>query len=271
MTFGLGAAEGDRYGEEESYTRRSRRRLYGVVAAVVVMTLSAGGLYLFYREGARRPGGEAPLIQADQRAVKTRPEQPGGMNIPNQDTMIYNPGRQAPAERLLAPPEEPMVRPVPPPAPPPRVEEEPSAPPAGAPAVVAAPAFPEPEAPSSMPVAAPVAPPAPAVVTPPPAVAAVAPAKPAPRPAAAPAAAGSYRLQIGALRTDAAARKEWGRLKHIHADLLGGLGSVTSRADLHERGTFYRIQAGPIPDAAKAARLCSELKRRNVGCILVKP
>jgi cell division septation protein DedD len=270
MTFELGAAEGDRYGEEESYTRRSRRRLYGVIAAVVVMTLSSGGLYLFYREGARRPGGEAPLIQADQRAVKTRPEQPGGMKILNQDTMIYNPGRQAPAERLLAPPEEPMVRPAPPPAPPP-VEEEPSAPLAAAPAVVAAPALPEPEAPSSMPVAAPVAPPAPALVTPPPAVAAVAPAKPAPKPPAAPAAAGGYRLQIGALRTDDAARKEWERLKHIHADLLGGLGSVTSRADLRDRGTFYRIQAGPILDAAKAERLCSELKRRNVGCILVKP
>jgi cell division septation protein DedD len=116
-------------------------------------------------------------------------------------------------------------------------------------------------------VAAPPAKPAP----PPPAVATAAPAKPLTPPPARAAAGGSYRLQIGALRTDEAAHKEWERLKHTHADLLGGMGAVVSRAEFRDRGTFYRIQAGPIAEAAKAERLCSELKRRNVGCILVKP
>jgi hypothetical protein len=44
-----------------------------------------------------------------------------------------------------------------------------------------------------------------------------------------------------------------------------------TRVDLGDRGIFYRIQAGPVADAAAAERTCNELKRRGVGCLLVKP
>jgi cell division septation protein DedD len=268
MTSEAGASDRDDWRDEESYTRRSRRRLYVVIVAVAAMTASAGGLFLAHREGKLRTGGEAPLIQADQRAFKVRPEQPGGMKIQNQEMMVTNPGRQAPAERLLPPPEAPMARPVAPP-PPPVVEE--SEPPAVAEAPPA-PALPLPEGPPPASVASP------APVPSPPAVAAVPPRPAPPVPAAAPpapppqpAATGrGFRLQIGALRSEGAARQEWDRLKRMHSDLLGGLGASTARADLGERGTFFRIQAGPIADAAKAERLCGELKRRHVGCILVK-
>jgi cell division septation protein DedD len=272
MTSEIGAADRDDWGVEQSYTNRSRRRLMAVIATVLVMTVSAGGLYLAQREGKLRTGGEAPLIQADQRAFKVRPEQPGGMTIPNQETMVYNPGRQAPAERLLPPPETPMARPVAPPTPPVPVAEEPAPAALAAEPRLVAPALPleegpTPAAPSvAAPAAAPVEPTVPAPV-------ATAPAKPAPAAAAPMPAAASghgYRLQIGALRSEEAARREWDRLKRIHGDLLGALGAVTARADLGERGTFFRIQAGPIADAGKAERLCSELKRRNVGCLLVK-
>jgi hypothetical protein len=263
MAYQAGAGERDAYDGEQSYTQRSRRRLYAVIIAMLVMTASGGAVWLFHREGAQRMGGEAPLIQADQRAVKVRPEQPGGMKIPNQDTMIYNPGRgSGQAERLLPPPEAPMARPVPPPP-------EPSV--TAVPEPAAAPPSPAPEATpaSAAALAAPVTPPAAAapVVAPPPVAAAATVPAPAPAPSHA---TGGYRLQIGALRSEEAARKEWERLKHIHSDLLGGLTAATSRADLGDRGIYFRIQAGPIADASKAEKICNDLKRRNVGCILVR-
>jgi cell division septation protein DedD len=92
-------------------------------------------------------------------------------------------------------------------------------------------------------------------------------------PAAAPppAAKGGYRVQLGALRSEGAAKEEWARLKQRHGDLLGGLGAAMSRTEIPEKGTFWRIQAGPIADASKAEHVCADLKKRGVGCILVRP
>jgi hypothetical protein len=102
-----------------------------------------------------------------------------------------------------------------------------------------------------------------------------------PRPAAPPAAAhppaetsvggGGYRLQLGALRSVAAAQQEWSRLKRLEPEMLGRLHADAVRLDLGDRGIFYRIQAGPVADAAQADRMCDALKRHNVGCLLVRP
>jgi hypothetical protein len=40
---------------------------------------------------------------------------------------------------------------------------------------------------------------------------------------------------------------------------------------LGNRGTFYRIQAWPIADAAEAEQRCSALKHRGELCMVVKP
>jgi hypothetical protein len=37
------------------------------------------------------------------------------------------------------------------------------------------------------------------------------------------------------------------------------------RADLGDRGVFYRLLTAPV---AEADRICNELKRRNVGCLI---
>ena len=68
------------------------------------------------------------------------------------------------------------------------------------------------------------------------------------------AAAGGYRLQVGAVRSrgggaagmgaaQAGASRSAGQARH----------AARARADLGERGVFYRIQAGPIADAAAAS------------------
>lgn len=81
----------------------------------------------------------------------------------------------------------------------------------------------------------------------------------------------AYRLQLGSVRTLESAQQEWDRLEAQNGDVLTNLGYVAARVDLGARGIFYRIQAGPVADAAAADRTCKELKRRGVGCIIIKP
>jgi SPOR domain len=247
------------------------RRLLRIGGALVVMSVFAGGLWLAYTQGMRHAGGSAgstdiPLIRADTRPMKVKPENPGGMQIPDRDMLIY--GQQRPqVEHLLPPPEQPMARPVSP-SPPPPTPQQPAQ------AATAAPAAASP-APSPQGVL-----PAPAAASPPLSAAAAAAAKElGVQPAAglqktaaraAPGRAGGLRLQLGAVRSEREARGEWDRLKHKNADLLGNLSGVAIRADLGDKGIYYRIQAGPVADASAADRICGELRQRRLACIIVR-
>src|SRR5437763_3404502 len=93
--------------------RRSHRSL-AVALAIGVMAMSAGGLWVGYRFSAgRTPSGEIPLIHADADPIKIKPDDPGGMEIPNRDRFVFNPTGNMPVERLLPPPETPLPRPAP--------------------------------------------------------------------------------------------------------------------------------------------------------------
>lgn len=230
-----------------------RRRWPTAVLTAVVMAVFAGGLWFFYHQGARQtavpgPGGEVPLIRADDRPAKIKPDQPGGMPVPDQNVSVYDakPGA-APVEKLLPPPEQPMPRPAP--------KEAAGAQPAGA-----APPAAAPKPPASQQQAA--ATPAPK-----------APAKPAAKepPAAAPAKSvpsGPVRIQLGSLPSPEAAKQEWARLKREHPDSLGKLTAVAVRADLGDKGVWYRVQTQVFEDAAAADRLCADLKKQKIGCSL---
>ena len=72
-------------------------------------------------------------------------------------------------------------------------------------------------------------------------------------------------------KTQEGAKQEWERIKRQNADILGTLSYIADRVDLGDRGTFFRVQIGPIADGTEAERICSTLRERKVGCILVKP
>jgi hypothetical protein len=265
MSYQAGSAGPEQRAElfAERREREVRPRVRGVVAilaALLVMGFFAGGLWLAYHEGLRHAtggaagSGEVPLIRADERPTKVKPEKPGGMEIPDRDKLIYTQKRAA-VEHLLPPPEKPMARPG---APSSAVQPEPpplsAAPPNAPGAVTSAPATPaEPQQ-----------------------IAAKPPTKAAPEsPGAAksaslqssPAKTGATRIQLGSVHSEDAARQEWDRIKRTNSDLLGSLSATPVRADLGDKGVFYRIQTGPITDAE---RLCGELRRRNVGCIIAR-
>jgi cell division septation protein DedD len=99
-----------------------------------------------------------------------------------------------------------------------------------------------------------------------------APAKPAPakEPAAAAKSvpAGPVRIQLASLRNPEAAKEEWSRLKREHPELLGKLTAVAVKADLGDKGVWYRVQTQSFDNAAAAERLCADLKKQNIGCSL---
>ena len=73
--------------------RRSRRRFAVAGIAVAVALASAGGLWWTQKlMTAGVAPGEAPLLRADGRPTKIRPQDPGGMTVPNMDRLIYEQG-----------------------------------------------------------------------------------------------------------------------------------------------------------------------------------
>ena len=271
---------------------RSRKVKLGPLLLVVAgIAIFAGITWYAYEAGQRQAAvASMPVIKADNGPTRVRPDNPGGMNVPNQDALVLNdpgstPNRAAGGvEKLLPPPETPLPRPTPAngaavgtagPSNAVQSSEASSSvpPPIAAPSRSAgseppAPTAPSPAATASSPPPAAAAPPAPA-----PTQAAAAPAAArAPITAAkpAPGGKGGWRVQLAAVKSEQAAALEWARIQKANPE-LGELTVSLPRVDLGEKGVFYRVQAGPLSDAAAAERLCSELKERKQGCIVVKP
>ena len=213
----------------------------GLAAALVV-----GGALVW---GVSRMSGprSVPLIEADPRPFKVRPDDPGGLRVPNQDELIFdrNRGPAQPGRAQLAP---------------------------------------EPEAPRLDALRAQVAQPAPRPVAPAPSAPAAAPASPAPQavapqataPAAAPAArlspapTGSIRVQLGALTSEEAARGEWDRLARRHPDLLGAFRPQIVRFEREGQATLYRLRTGGFADVAAARDFCEQARARSMPCAIIR-
>ena len=279
-----------------------RRRSVWPALLVVAAATAFGGVIWFAYQNAKDTSGSGgpPLIKAEEGPVKVKPDQPGGQEIPFQDSTVYDrlggkSAEQPQMEKLLPPPETPVQRVPPPTQPAPSAEAtapQASQPPASPPDILAPPKPVQPQpapiasaapvpsapAPSVSPPAnasgtsrlpAPQADPigalaAAALASPPPAQ-----AKPAAMPAEKPATGGDYRIQIGAVKTADAVPQEWARLKHRFPETLSQLKVSSDKVEVGSKGTFFRIKAGPLDESA-AKSACDHLKAQGVGCIVVK-
>jgi cell division septation protein DedD len=276
---------------EPESTRRGLALPFGIGAVALVVFGSI--LWWAYSSNPEQAGGEVPVIVAEDTPIKEKPAEEGGLEVPDQDKLVYNniaEGEQggSQVEQLLPAPEEPVAPPQPEPAataavgtaePVPLV---PSADDTDAALADAAPAAatpapaglaPEPAqtaaAPSAL--AAPAAPaPAEPAAPAPTQEAAAAPAA-APVEPAQPAAGKGWKIQLAAVKTEQGARQEWGRMQKVHPDLLSDMNLTVQRADLGTKGIYYRIQAGPLPDRTTAEDVCAELKASQQPCLVVKP
>lgn len=96
------------------------------------------------------------------------------------------------------------------------------------------------------------------------------PAPTAAAPAAAPASGGAFVVQIMALREEAAARTAWDALQAKHGAVLGGHALDIERADLGDKGVFFRVRAAGFGSKADAQSACTRLKSAGQDC-MVKP
>jgi len=237
-----------------------------IAGSVLAVGAVIAALVWGFSRGSSR---NAPLIEADARPIKVRPDNPGGLRVPNQDELIFdrNRGARSTAPGGLAPEaENPRVdqlraqlaeraaqeaaRSAPPPAAPP----QPAAPPAAAPSApqAAAPATPAPPATTS---------------------ALRAPSLPAPVPSTAerfaPVPNGRAQVQLGALPSEAAARGEWERLQKRAPEFLGNRRVSLVPFDREGQTTLYRIRTGGFADAATARAFCEEMRGRSIPCMVI--
>lgn len=274
---------------------RNPKRLITAGIALGAVAAFGIGIWFAYDQGVKRgASGAPPLIRADQTPTKVAPENPGGMQVPNQDKQIYErlPGNtaQAPAggtERLLPPPERPSAAPTQPNVAQPNVATSPSVtvpnrstqtvPNQAPPTTPATSGVPNrTDAPSATPVQP--APGQPQPVTPPRSAAAPTPAPAQPQSTQPPAAAartvtatpgGTAKIQLASLKDQAAATATWNALQRKFPAELGGLQPSYERVEIADKGTFIRLQAGPLKDRAEAQAACTALAAKNQGCIVV--
>lgn len=83
----------------------------------------------------------------------------------------------------------------------------------------------------------------------------------------APAAAAGRRLQLGAFRAEASARRAWSDLEALHGDLLEGLAPRVDGIDSGGR-LLWRLRAGPVSER-RAREVCAALRAREVPCLVV--
>ena len=207
----------------------------GLGATLVVVV---GGSSLISQRSA-----PVPVVQADSRPLRVKPENPGGMQVAGANEDILSGGSEAKVGKLAPPPEVPapqemLTQPTPPPV-------------AATPAPIAAPG----PAPAPM-AAVTAAPPKPVAAKP-----AVAPEK---HPITAPAASGAL-VQLAAVHSEDAARSEWDRLSKRVPDLLGPHKPTFSKID-HDGHALWRVRTGGFSDTAQATTFCERLRAKGLNC-----
>jgi cell division septation protein DedD len=228
------------------------RRLAIFAGAIGAALLVLVGVWSF---SGRHPAG-VPVVEGDSRPLRTKPADPGGMQVSGADDGILS--GETDGKTALAPPPE---------APAPQALREAEK--------AAAPAPPTPPAPPSekaerTAAAAPAGPPPPppraeaARTEAPPARPATTPAKPAAKAAA----AGAVLVQLGALETEEGAKTEWERLVHKYGELLAGHRPAISRVE-HAGRTYWRVRTGGFTDTAEAVLFCERVKQKGGGCAVV--
>ena len=78
-----------------------------------------------------------------------------------------------------------------------------------------------------------------------------------------------YRIQLGAFRDEQTAREEWKRIAGSVGGVVGQYDHLVQRADLGERGVFYRLRAGAFDGIADARSACKALQARKFACVIV--
>jgi hypothetical protein len=81
---------------------------------------------------------------------------------------------------------------------------------------------------------------------------------------------GGYLVQVSSQRSESDARASFRTLQGKFPNQLGERQAVIRRADLGDKGVFYRAQVGPFGTVDEASKLCNELKAAGGQCVVQK-
>ena len=81
--------------------------------------------------------------------------------------------------------------------------------------------------------------------------------------------AGSYRVQLASLTSETIAENELSKMKDKFSNVLNDFELKIYPVNLEGKGMYYRIQAGPIKTSDEAKNLCNELIRLQKKCFVV--
>ncbi|MBT4083318.1 MAG: hypothetical protein HOE83_05995 [Alphaproteobacteria bacterium] len=80
----------------------------------------------------------------------------------------------------------------------------------------------------------------------------------------------AYRVQLVALRRPDRLLAAWRDVAGKASGRLDNFSAYMARADLGDRGTFFRLQTGDAPDRKTASELCEDLRNKGLTCRVVK-
>lgn len=79
---------------------------------------------------------------------------------------------------------------------------------------------------------------------------------------------GSHLVQIGAFKSQAEADGQWSMLQGKLGDYLEGKENDVERADLGDKGVYFRLRVGPFASADEAKTYCAGLQERGTDCLI---
>ena len=82
--------------------------------------------------------------------------------------------------------------------------------------------------------------------------------------------AGGYLVQVASQRSEAAAQAAYRALQAKFPAVLGPRSPLIRRADLGDKGVYYRVTIGPFDTQDAADQACADLKTAGGQCIVQK-
>ena len=89
-----------------------------------------------------------------------------------------------------------------------------------------------------------------------------------PRRKSAPAGGGGYLVQVSSQKNEADAQASYRVLQGKYPAVLGSRSPVIKRADLGDKGVYYRAMVGPFGSREEASQLCGSLKTAGGQCVV---
>jgi hypothetical protein len=80
--------------------------------------------------------------------------------------------------------------------------------------------------------------------------------------------AGSYLVQVSSQRNEAEAQASYRTLQGKFPGVLGSRAPVIKRADLGDKGVYYRAMVGPFGSPDEASQFCGSLKSAGGQCVV---